>query len=222
MTRKRIPEQEAIVDADQIEEYIRLSEKLMQYVYQEVVDRATKLAPIAGRVLDVGTGFGMLAMTLARKNSDVEIVGLDVSEKMIEAGKALVKKRGLSNRISFENADAKKMPFPDGFFDAVISYGSLHHWMGPEQVFDEINRVRKSTGTVYIADLRRDQPRIPLWLLYFFLRLRAGPRQAREMISSVNAAYTPSEIEDMLARTSINKWKPQHTFYGLNIFSKEK
>lgn len=222
MTQERIPEQEAVVDPDQIENYIRLSEKLMGYVYQEVVDRATKLTPIAGRVLDVGTGFGMLAMTLARKNPDVEIIGLDISEQMTEAGRALVEKRGLSKRISFETADAKEMPFPDDYFDAVISYGSLHHWVGPERVFDEINRVRKSTGIIYVADLRRDQPRLPMWLLYLVLRVRAGRRQASEMVTSVNAAYTPAEVEAMLARTTITNWQPKHTFYGLNIFSEQK
>ncbi|MBN1992110.1 MAG: class I SAM-dependent methyltransferase [Anaerolineae bacterium] len=222
MTQERIPEPEAVVDPDQIENYIRLSEKLMGYVYQEVVDRATKLAPIAGRVLDVGTGFGMLAMTLAKKKPDVEIIGLDISEQMTEAGQALVEKRGLAKWISFETADAKEMPFPDDYFDAVISYGSLHHWVGPEQVFDEINRVRKPTGIIYVADLRRDQPRLPMWLLYLGLRVRAGRRQAREMVTSVNAAYTPAEIEAMLARTTITKWQPKHTFYGLNIFSAQK
>jgi ubiquinone/menaquinone biosynthesis C-methylase UbiE len=91
-----------------------------------------KLAPIAGLVLDVGTGFGMLATTLARKNPEVEIIGLDVSEQMTEAGRTLVEGRELARRVSFEKADAKEMPFPEGFFDAVISYGSLHHWLGPE------------------------------------------------------------------------------------------
>jgi len=219
MARERIPEQEAIVDPDQINNYIRLSERLMGYVYQEVVDRATELTPIAGRVLDVGTGFGMLAMTLARKNPEVEIIGLDVSKQMTEAGKALVERRGLSKRVSFEKADAKEMPFPDGFFDAVISYGSLHHWVGPERVFDEINRVRKPTGMIYVADLRRDQPRIPLWLLYLFVRVRAGRRMAGEMVASVNAAYTPPEIEEIMGRTTITEWQPRNTFYGINIFS---
>ncbi len=222
MARERIPEQEAIVDPDQINNYVRLSETVMGNVYRDVVNRATKLAPIAGRVLDVGTGFGMLAMTLARKNPEVEIIGLDVSKQMTEAGKALVERRGLSKRVSFEKADAKEMPFPEGFFDAVISYGSLHHWVGPERVFDEINRVRKSTGMIYIADLRRDQPRIPLWLLYLFVRVRAGRRMAGEMVASVNAAYTPPEIEEIMGRTTITEWQPRHTFYGINIFSGQK
>lgn len=108
MIQGRIPEQEAIIDRDQIEDYICLSERLMGYVYQEVVDRATKLAPLGGRILEVGTGFGMLAMTLARRNTDVETIGLDVSEQIIEAGRALVERRGLSKRVSFEKADAKE------------------------------------------------------------------------------------------------------------------
>jgi ubiquinone/menaquinone biosynthesis C-methylase UbiE len=222
MPRERIPEQEAIVDSNQIEEYIHLSEKLMGYVYQEVANRAAKLMPTAKRVLDVGTGFGMLAMTFACQNPDVEVVGLDVSEKMVEKGRALVETRGLANRISFETADAKDMPFPRSAFDAVISYGSLHHWIEPERVFDEINRVRKPTGMIYIADLRRDQPRIPLWLLYLFVRVRAGHQMGKEMLASVNAAYTPQEIAEIMRMTTITRWQPKHTFYGINIFSGQK
>ena len=124
MGQERIPEGEAIVDSDQNEEYIQLSEKLMGYVYRDVVDQATKLASLQGRVLDVGTGFGMLAITLAQRNPTVEVIGLDISSAMIEAGKRVVGRKSLVPRVSFETADARAMPFPDDYFDGVISYGS--------------------------------------------------------------------------------------------------
>lgn len=222
MVQERIPEGEAIVDFDQIEEYIQLSEKLMGYVYRDVVDQAAKLASLQGRVLDVGTGFGMLAMTLAQKNQTVDVIGLDISPVMIEAGKRVVSRKGLASRVSFETADARSMPFPDDYFDGVISYGSLHHWSEPEAIFNEINRVRKPGGMIYVADLRRDQPRIPLWLLYAMVRLRAGKRMADEMVNSVNSAYTPSEIGTILGKTTITHWQPRHTFYGINVFSPAK
>jgi ubiquinone/menaquinone biosynthesis C-methylase UbiE len=222
MVQGRIPEREAIVDVEQIEEYIQLSEKLMGYVYRDVVDQAMKLAPLHGRVLDVGTGFGMLAITLAQRNPTVEVIGLDVSATMIEAGKRVIGRKGLVPRVSFEMADARAMPFPDNYFDGVISYGSLHHWLEPEAVFNEINRVRGPGGMIYIADLRRDQPRIPLWFLYAIVGLRAGKRMADEMVGSVNAAYTPSEIGSILGKTNITHWQPMHSFYGINLFSSQK
>jgi len=131
-------------------------------------------------------------------------------------------RKGLAPRVSFETADAQAMPFPNDYFDGVISYGSLHHWSAPEAVFNEINRVRKPSGMIYVADLKRDQPRIPLWFLYTTVRLRAGKRMADEMVNSVNSAYTPSEIEIILERTTITHWQPKHTFYGINIYSSEK
>jgi ubiquinone/menaquinone biosynthesis C-methylase UbiE len=166
MSRKRVPEVGAIVDPDRIGEYVFLSERLMGYVYRDVVEQAAKLAPWQGKVLDVGTGFGMLAMTLAQRNPAVEVVGLDVSPVMTETGKRVVAKKGLGPRVSFETADARAMPFPDDCFDGVISHGSLHHWWEAELVFTEMNRVRKPGGVIYVADLRRDQARIPLWFLY--------------------------------------------------------
>jgi hypothetical protein len=45
---------------------------------------------------------------------------------------------------------------------------------------------------------------------------------AAEMIASVNAAYTPSEIEEIMGTTTITEWQPRHAFYGINIFSGQK
>jgi ubiquinone/menaquinone biosynthesis C-methylase UbiE len=222
MIKERIPEREAIIDINQIEDYIRLSEKLMGYVYKDVIDKAMKLTSITGKVLDVGTGFGMLAITLAQRNPNVEVIGLDISNKMAEAGKTVVERKELSQRVSFVIADAKKMPFDDNYFDAIISYGSLHHWLEPERVFNEINRVRKPDGIIYIADLKRDQPRLPLWFLYMVVRLRANKRMADEMVNSVNSSYTPTEIKQILDKTTISNWQPCHHFYGINIFSPRK
>lgn len=222
MVRERIPEQEAMVDDEIIERYVRWSQSLLRYSYRDVVGRATNLAPIRGRVLDVGTGFGMLAITLAERNPEVEIVGLDISEQMLDAGRRLVDERGLASRISFERADARKMPFADDRFDAVISYGSLHHWSEPEPIFDEIDRVRRRDGIIYVADVRRDTPRPAVWILYAMILIHGGGRLAGEMSSSVDAGYTPGEIERLMDGTTIAHWRPEHTFYGINIFSDRK
>jgi hypothetical protein len=58
--------------------------------------------------------------------------------------------------------------------------------------------------------------------LHLFVRVRAGRRMAEEMVGSVNAAYTPSEIEEMMEATTITEWRPKHTFYGINVFSGQK
>jgi ubiquinone/menaquinone biosynthesis C-methylase UbiE len=222
MVQERIPEEVAIIDPSQIDEYIQLSEKLMGYVYKDVVVHATKLAPLQGRILDVGTGFGMLAITLAQMDPIVDVIGLDISPTMIEAGNRIVARKGLASRVSFKMGNAQAIPFPDDYFDGVISYGSLHHWLEPETVFNEINRIRKPGGMIYVADLKRDQPRIPLWILYAMVRFRAGKRMAEEMINSVNSAYTPSEMGTILSMTTIKNWQPMHNFYGINIFSAGK
>lgn len=175
-----------------------------------------------GKVLDVGTGFAMLATTLARMNQDVDVVGLDISRKMIEAGRKEVHRKGLAGRIAFVEADARVMPFPDDCFDAVISFSSLHHWPDPVSILNEIDRVRKPGGMVFITDIRRDAPRPFVWLLCTAIRLRVGRRLAEELAASVHAAYLPSEIEAVLEKTTIRDWQPKHTLIDLNIFSPGK
>ena len=71
-------------------------------------------------VLDVGCGAGMTPCYLAQ-TIGCRVVGVDISERMIAWSRRRAQRARLADRVSFAVADAQKLPFPDGTFDAIIS-----------------------------------------------------------------------------------------------------
>jgi SAM-dependent methyltransferase len=91
-------------------------------------------------VLDLGTGTGAAALTVARRYPEAEVVGIDLADSMIVAARQKTAPE-LADRVRFEVGDAAALPFEDGAFDLVT-----HANMIP--FFDELARVVAPGGHV--------------------------------------------------------------------------
>ena len=100
------------------------------------------------KILDVGTGTGFLALSLAGLGYDV--VGIDLSEKMLS--KAIKKAESDVINVEFRIGDAEKTQFNDKSFDAVISRHLLWTLPNPRKAIEEWNRILKPKGKVLIID----------------------------------------------------------------------
>lgn len=121
------------------ENYDRISHSIADSIEHCVI----RLAPKPGeRVLDVATGTGWAARRMAARGATV--VGIDIGHDLIEAAKALAAQAGL--KIAFRVADAEKLPFEDGSFDAVISTCGVMFASRPEVAAAEVARVCKKGG----------------------------------------------------------------------------
>ncbi|MBQ4231119.1 MAG: class I SAM-dependent methyltransferase, partial [Salinivirgaceae bacterium] len=77
-----------------------------------------------GTVLDVATGTCDLAIAVARKARPQSIVGIDLSEEMLNVGRQKVQKINLSDTITVQKGDAENLPFGDNTFDAItVAFG---------------------------------------------------------------------------------------------------
>jgi SAM-dependent methyltransferase len=112
----------------------------------------------AGRVLEVGPGPGFVGIEIARLLPEAQVIGVDLSETMVELATANAAECGVAGQVSFRVGDAAHLPFGQGTFDLVVSSGSLHHWRAPERVFAEIHRVLRPGGWALVSDIRRDAP----------------------------------------------------------------
>lgn len=130
------------------------------------------------------------------------IIGLDISERMIEIGAHNVAEAGLSGRIVFRRGNAAEMPFGDAEFDFVISSGSLHHWSKPIKIFDEIYRVLRPEKLALVSDLRRDASKEKIQESSSHIRSRFMRWGLRH---SVSESYTQQGIEELLSRTYFGK-----------------
>jgi SAM-dependent methyltransferase len=101
------------------------------------------------RILDYGCGYGRVA-ALLYKQGYRELVGVDASDGMIE------KARRLHPQLSIQQTAPPDMPFPDGFFDAVLLFAVLTCIPGDDDqraVVDELHRVTRPGGLFYVSDL---------------------------------------------------------------------
>jgi arsenite methyltransferase len=115
------------------------------------------------RVLDVGTGRGLLLAGAAKKLTSGEAVGIDIWNQEDLSGnnmQNLVRNLELERvreKAEIKNEDAQKMSFPDGSFDVVLSNVCLHNIYnkpGRAQACREIARVLKPSGVAVISDFR--------------------------------------------------------------------
>ena len=108
----------------------------------ETQDRllVASLAPLAGRrMLDVGTGTGRAAITLARGGATV--IGMDASAQMLSVARSRAEAAGL--RIEFVPGDAHSLPFSDRSFDAAVCLRVIMHTPDWERCLAELCRVSR-------------------------------------------------------------------------------
>ena len=118
------------------------------------------------RALDLGTGTGAGALTIARRFPDAEVVGADLADGMVERAR-LKLPADLVDRVRFEIADASQLPYEDASFDLVA-----HANMFP--FFDELQRVLAPNGWALFAFSGGDQT--PIYVPFDRLRRALGER----------------------------------------------
>ncbi len=109
-----------------------------------------KLQPKA--ILDVATGTGDFALEARSLNPD-RIVGLDISEEMLNVGRQKISKKGLDSLIEMVKADSEAMPFKEGTFDAITVGFGVRNFAHLEVGLGEMLRVLKPGGQVAIIEI---------------------------------------------------------------------
>jgi ubiquinone/menaquinone biosynthesis C-methylase UbiE len=114
-----------------------------------LIDRREKQAvldavgPVEDRdILEIACGTGRFTVMLAERGAD--IVGLDISEPMLTQGREKARQAGVGDHVEFMRGDAARLPFPDDYFDAVVSMRFFHLAPTPAKFMAEMARVSKN------------------------------------------------------------------------------
>ena len=100
-------------------------------------------------VLDIGCADGRSAFQWASQQRTV--IGFDISRRMVECARDRARREGLADRMAFVVADGDRMPFAAGAFDAVCTYGVLHHVPDPSRTLVQACQLLKPGSGQFFA-----------------------------------------------------------------------
>ena len=151
---------------------------------KKAIKELTLLAPKL--ILDVATGTGDFAIQALDLCPD-KVIGIDISEGMLDVGRAKMVARNLDQKIELRNGDSENIPFEENKFDAVIVAFGVRNFENLEKGLTEIFRVVKPGGKVVILEFSKPTS-FPFKQLYNFYFKFILPGIGR-LFSKDRAAY---------------------------------
>jgi len=159
---------------------------------------AIELGPICGKILDAGTGTARIPIAIAQMRPAWEMTCIDMSANMLKLGLENVSEANVRSQIKLELVDAKAMPYPDSYFDMVISNSIIHHLPDPLPFLREVRRVLKPNGAVFLRDLLRPEDEAIRDNLVEVYAVDCNSHQKQLFSDSLHAAFTLAEIQTMI------------------------
>lgn len=147
------------------------------------------------KMLDVATGTGDFALLAARTLGPESLLGVDISEGMLEVGRKKILQAGLADVVSFRREDCMALSLPDGEYDALtVAYG-IRNFQDLGRGLSEMYRVLRPGGRLVIIELtapRRFPMRQLFWLYSHVLMPLVGRLVSRD---SKAYSYLPATME---------------------------
>ena len=197
---------------------------------RRVVRLVQKMKP--QQILDVATGTGDLAITMARKIEGCRILGVDLSEQMLAVAREKVAACGLSETIALAVGDAEHLEVADGSVDvATVAFG-VRNFENLEQGLREMHRTIKEGGHIVILEFSTPRARL-FGALYHWYSHKVLPFIGR-LISRDGAAYdylpssvdefpAPEKFMEMLAGVGFKNCKARSQSFGIaQIYTAER
>lgn len=115
------------------------------------VDRIAALSP--RNIVDIATGTGDLAVSMARRMEDAHIDGLDLSEGMIAIGQRKVSDAGLDDRVTLTCGDCLDIPMSDASADVITVAFGVRNFEHLDRGYAEMFRVLRPGGRLFVLEL---------------------------------------------------------------------
>jgi ubiquinone/menaquinone biosynthesis C-methylase UbiE len=192
----RVLEPEVMDTAEEARDYDAMDHR---HVNQCFVADFLAFRPSSLHALDLGTGTAQIPIELCRQSPGVHVVAVDAARHMIDLANANVRRAGFADRIRLELGDAKKLPFADLLFDAVVSNSIVHHIPRPASVVAEMVRVAGHGAAIFVRDLARPADDATLHRFVQQYAAGANDHQRQMFAESLRAALTAPEMGALVA-----------------------
>lgn len=129
--------------------------------------KASDVTPPDGRLLDLATGTADVILGILKKRKDIEVVGVDPSEGMLEVGRAKIDDSKLmgDTPVELRVGDARELPFPDNSFDTVTISWGIRNVRPYTEGLAEMHRILKPGGWALV--LESGTPVNPVMRLFY-------------------------------------------------------
>jgi len=146
------------------------------------------------RILDIATGTGDFAIAALKLNPE-EVVGVDISQGMLDVGIVKMKKKGVDNVIKMKLGDSEKLPFEDEEFDALTVGFGVRNYENLEKGLSDMLRVLKTNGKAVILEFSKPK-KFPVKQAFGFYSKRVIPFLGKTISKDQRAySYLPESIE---------------------------
>ncbi len=184
------------------------------------------------RILDVATGTGDLAIAMARRIPQAHVLGVDISERMLDVARKKVTVAGLDDRVELTVGDAEHLAIPDASVDvATVAFG-VRNFSDLAVGLRELARTIKPAGKVVILEFSRPRNRL-LRAFYEFYTYKVLPRiggvvsrdkRAYEYLpASVGEFPAPETFLRMLTEAGFTNCRARSQSFGIaHIYIGEK
>ena len=186
---KRVPDlfPRILEDPALARRYAESSARRNKAIAKRFIDMLRETGFEKARILDAGCGGGDVLIKLEQACPEAKMVGIDLSEPLLDMARAAAERAGVAGRVSFQTGDVQAMPFEDGSFDVVISLNMLHYVDDPVAMLNEIERVLAPQGVLGLGALKRS------WLA--------------PLMPAMKMAYTAAEARELLQRSKLRPWE---------------
>lgn len=191
--------------------------------------RAVRSLPDCQLVLDVAAGTADLCIETIRQGKSQKVVGVDISEGMLDVGREKVLRKGLSDKIELRVADCASLPFDDNTFDAVTCGYGVRNFAELDRSLTEIFRVLKSGGQLRILEFTYPTNKL-VRFFYDFYFTRIVPRIGKKLtdngeayiyfMNSVKSFAKGREFLDILERNGFSDTSFKSQTFGISTLYK--
>ncbi len=136
---------------------------------KKAISELKALAP--KKILDVATGTGDVAILTFRMLQPDKIIGIDISEGMLDLGRKKILKLGLQNQIELIGGDSEVIRFDNQIFDAITVAFGVRNFQNLEKGLAEMFRVLKPGGKLVVLEFSKSNTKILSGLIHFYMNV---------------------------------------------------
>jgi len=186
----------------------RFYDPIVRLTTRESVFKRALLAQVTAvrprSVLDLGCGTGTLTIALAKSCTFASVTGLDADAQALAIAQDKARRSGAL--VRFERGFSSSMPFPDGYFDRVVSSLFFHHLTPGEKAatLSEVRRVLRPDGELHIADWGKPANAV-MRVAFLAVQLLDGFATTGDSVQGrLPEMIAASGLTDVLQTTAIN------------------